>query len=93
MFKVQKQEGKGQAKERLHESLLGRSASKEFWKYLDENNVIEIFQAGISLLYEMPFKPDNLYEFFAEYLEDGAKDLLHISHLHAELCFKQAEVN
>lgn len=72
--------------------LFQESASNQFWKYLKNNKVIDIFLPALTILYEMPIKPTNLLEFFAEYLEHGAADLLKISSLQVELCYKRAEV-
>jgi hypothetical protein len=69
-----------------------QTPANQFAQYLKQNQVLDQLQPAMSLLYEMPVKPTDLYEFLGEFLDDGGQTLMKISLLNAELLFKQAEV-
>jgi hypothetical protein len=76
----------------IYDSSWRQTPARQFSQYLKNNHVLGLLQPALTLLYGMPVKPKDLYEFFAEYLDDGAQTLFKISLLQAELKFKQHQV-
>lgn len=65
---------------------------KEFAQYFRDSGAATALQKAMILLHRMPVKPPNLAEFFSQYFENGAQQLVRISLLKAELCYKKDEV-
>ena len=70
-----------------------KSSEEEFSRYVYDCGVMDAFRAALICLYELPIKPLNLEEYFAEFLESQAHDLIELSILRAELGYKRAEVS
>ena len=70
-----------------------KSSEEEFSRYVYDCGVMDAFRAALICLYELPIKPLNLEEYFAEFLESHAHDLIELSILRAELGHKRAEVS
>jgi len=67
------------------------TTEEEFIRYVRDNGVSAALQPAMIQLYRLPIKPNNIKEFFAEYLENGACTLTNISLLRAELCYLHSE--
>ena len=78
--------------EKMNSIMKSGSSAHPFSEYLKRNDVFEVLQPALTLLYEMPIKPIDLNEYFAEFLDNGAQTLLKISLLQAELLYKQNQV-
>ncbi|ODN01770.1 hypothetical protein Ocin01_04898 [Orchesella cincta] len=65
---------------------------QEFIHYFKDSGAAAAVQRAMTLLYRMPVKPTNLAEYFSQYFENGAQQLMRISLLKAELCYKRGEL-
>ncbi|CAL8142038.1 unnamed protein product [Orchesella dallaii] len=75
-----------------NQQIFKSNPKQEFIRYFKDSGAAAAVQKAMTLLYRMPVKPTNLAEYFSQYFENGAQQLMRISLLKAELCYKRGEL-